>query len=82
MSIERKRFYVELVGYILIVGSIICSLVSATLAYNPAGADPTALSTVIVSISLLVVGVVLVRFIPWREPKPLLDKVDGDEFVF
>lgn len=82
MSAEGKRYYIELLGYILIVVSIILSLVSASLAYNPAGADPFALPMVLISAGTMVTGIIIVRLIPWREPAKLIDKVDDDEFVF
>ena len=82
MSSQGKRYYVELIGYLLIVVSIILSLVSASLAYNPAGADPSALPMVITSASIMLVGIIIARFIPFKEPTPLIDKVDDDEFVF
>jgi len=82
MNTERKRYYVELTGYALIILSILFSIISAALTYNPAGADPSALSIVIVSVVLMAVGVILVRFLPWGEPPSALDKADDDEFVF
>ena len=82
MSSESKRYYIEIFGYFLIITSIIFSVISAVLAYNPAGADPSALGTVAVSVVFMVVGIFLVRLMPWKEPKSVLDTKDDDEFVF
>jgi formate-dependent nitrite reductase membrane component NrfD len=82
MGSEEKRFYIELTGYVFIFISIICTLITAVLAYNPAGADPSAMSMVVVTSVIMIVGIILIRFIPWGAPEDIMEKVDDDEFVF
>lgn len=79
---DSLRFALEIIGYFLDIGGVACLVLNGVLTTILGWTDFNAILFFVVGSVLFFIGIIFVRITPKIEKQDVLEKSDGDEFVF